>query len=244
MVTWNDIKIADEGFLINLKDREDRFEQSLDEFEKNNIKGVERFDAIKITEDSDQGWVIRGCTHSHMEILRMQVENKWEKVIIFEDDFYLDICDNLNRNLTNEMLGGIYPTDFDLLFLGACLLEPAELVSNNLIKPNKFVQTTAYLSSLKFAEYVVNNFNYLDKDLVVYGEQIDSYYSVLALKKHWKMDNCVKGVKEILEHNLRIYFHYPQLFNQRASYSNILNKMSDYSYMNRLRNMKNFPTEN
>ena len=224
MVTWNDIKIADEGFLINLKDREDRLVQSLDEFEKNNIKGVERFDAIKITEDSDQGWVIRGCTHSHMEILRMQVD--------------------LNRNLTNEMLGGIYPTDFDLLFLGACLLEPAELVSNNLIKPNKFVQTTAYLSSLKFAEYVVNNFNYLDKDLVVYGEQIDSYYSVLALKKHWKMDNCVKGVKEILEHNLRIYFHYPQLFNQRASYSNILNKMSDYSYMNRLRNMKNFPTEN
>ena len=41
MVTWNDIKIADEGFLINLKDREDRFEQSLDEFEKNNIKGFE-----------------------------------------------------------------------------------------------------------------------------------------------------------------------------------------------------------
>jgi hypothetical protein len=112
MVTWNDIKIADKGFLINLKDREDRLVQSLDEFEKNNIKGVERFDAIKITEDSDLGWVIRGCTHSHMDILKMQVEKNWDKVVIFEDDFFLDICDNQNRELNDQVIGKIYPTEF------------------------------------------------------------------------------------------------------------------------------------
>jgi GR25 family glycosyltransferase involved in LPS biosynthesis len=242
MVTWNDIKIADKGFLINLKDREDRLVQSLDEFEKNNIKGVERFDAIKITEDSDLGWVIRGCTHSHMDILKMQVENNWDKVVIFEDDFFLDVCDNRNRTLNNEMISGIYPADFDLLFLGACLLEPAELISENLIKPNKFVQATAYLTTLKFAEYVTTNFNYLDEDLVVYGEQLDSYFSVLAVKDHWLMDNRTKGVREIREHDLKIYFHYPLLFNQRPSYSNILNRDTDYTAMNRFRNINNFPT--
>jgi hypothetical protein len=82
MVTWNGIKIADRGFLINLEERKDRLEESLKEFDKNNIVGVERFDAIKITEDSDEfGWIIRGCTHSHMEILKTQVENNFEKVI-------------------------------------------------------------------------------------------------------------------------------------------------------------------
>jgi GR25 family glycosyltransferase involved in LPS biosynthesis len=242
MVTWNNIKIADRGFLINLEERTDRLQESLSEFDKNNIQGVERFNAIKITEDSDQGWVIRGCTHSHMELLKRQVENGWEKMMIFEDDFILDVCDNRDISLSNEMIEKIYSTDFDLLFLGACLLEPADVISENLIKPNKFVQTTSYLTSLKFAEYVLNNFNYLDKELVVYGEQIDSYYSVLATKSHWLMNNRTKGVREIKEHDLKIYFHYPVLFNQRASYSNILNKITDYSFMNRSRNLANYPS--
>jgi GR25 family glycosyltransferase involved in LPS biosynthesis len=242
MVTWNNIKIADRGFLINLEERTDRLQESLLEFDKNNIQGIERFNAIKITEDSDQGWVIRGCTHSHMELLKRQVVNGWEKMVIFEDDFILDVCDNRELFLSNEMIEKIYAADFDLLFLGACLLEPAEAVSENLIKPNKFVQTTSYLTSLKFAEYVVNNFNYLDKELVVYGEQIDSYYSVLATKSHWLMNNRTKGVNEVKEHDLKIYFHYPILFNQRASYSNILNKITDYSFMNRHRNLVNYPS--
>lgn len=241
MVTWNDIKIADKGFLINLKEREDRLEQSLNEFSRNNIKGVERFDAIKITEDSDEGWVLRGCTHSHMDVLRQQVENRWEKMIIFEDDFFFDVCDNKKRELTDEMIGNIYSTDFDLLFLGACLLQPSEYVSENLIKPNQFVQTTTYLTSLKFAEYVVKNFNYLDKELVVHGEQIDTYYSVLATKNHWLMNNRTKGVEEIKNHDLKIYFHYPLLFNQRISFSNILNKETNYSSLNRSRNLMNYP---
>ena len=88
MVTWNGIKIADKGFLINLDERKDRLEESLSEFKLNNIAGVERFDAVKITEDNDDGWIIRGCTHSHMDILKKQIENNWEKIIIFEDDFF------------------------------------------------------------------------------------------------------------------------------------------------------------
>ena len=48
MVTWNGIKIADKGFLINLEKRKDRLDESLKEFEKNNIVGVERFDSIRL----------------------------------------------------------------------------------------------------------------------------------------------------------------------------------------------------
>jgi GR25 family glycosyltransferase involved in LPS biosynthesis len=244
MVTWNGIKLADKGFLINLEERTDRLKESLDEFNSNNIVGVERFDAIKITEDDDNGWIIRGCTHSHMEILKKQVENKWDKVIIFEDDFFLDICDVDNKTMSDDMISKIYETDFDLFFLGSCLLEPSEFVNDYLIKPNKFVQTTTYLTSLKFANYVVENFNYLDKELVVYGEQIDSYYSVLATKIHWLMDNRTKGVNEIKEHDLKIYFYKPILFNQRPSFSNIINKNCNYSNMNRFNNLKNYPKTN
>jgi len=242
MVTWNGIKIADKGFLINLEERKDRLEESLSEFKLNNIVGVERFDAIKITEDNDYGRITRGCTHSHMDILKKQVENKWEKVIIFEDDFFLDICHNEINTISNEMITKISETDSDLFFLGACLLEPSDYVNDYLIKPNKFVQTTTYLTSLKFANYVVNNFNYLDKDLVVYGEQIDSYYSVLSTKDHWLMDrNSLKGIREIKDHDLKIYFHSPILFNQRESYSNITNVYSSYIALNNFRNLSYYP---
>jgi hypothetical protein len=94
---------------------------------------------------------------------------------------------------------------------------------------------------LKAAQFIVSNFNYLDKESVVHGEQIDSYYSVLAKKEHWLMNNRTKGVSEIKEHDLKIYFHYPILFNQRPSYSDILNRMTDYSSLNKARNLAFLP---
>jgi GR25 family glycosyltransferase involved in LPS biosynthesis len=242
MVTWNGIKIADKGFLINLEERKDRLEESLKEFDKNNIVGVERFDAIKITEDSDEfGWTIRGCTHSHMEILKTQVKNNFEKVIIFEDDFFLDICQQEKFEISDDVIKKILESDFDLLFLGATLLEKSEKYNDFLIKPNKFVQATVYITSLKFANFVINHFNYLDKNSVVHGEQIDSYYSFLATKKHWRMNTNLTGIKELLEHDLKIYFYYPILFNQRMSFSNIENRFTSYGGFNKLQNIKNYP---
>ena len=41
--------------------------------------------------------------------------------------------------------------------------------------------------------------------------------------------------------DLKIYFHTPILFNQRESYSNILNRYTNYFNMNRARNLANIP---
>jgi hypothetical protein len=242
MVTWNGVKIADKGFLINLEERTDRLKESLLELEKNNIVGVEKFNAIKITEDSDDGWVIRGCTHSHMDVLKLQVENKWEKVIIFEDDFFLDFDPSINGNTLDEMVDNINKQEFDCLFLGAVLLNESEYINEFFLKPNKFVQSTSYISSLKFSEFVIKHFNYLDKQSVVYGEQIDSYFSNLAQHNHWRINSELKGCDDLLNHNLNIYFTYPQLFNQRVSYSNIENKITGYCSYNNYRNRKYYPT--
>lgn len=242
MVTWNGVKIADKGFLINLEERKDRLEESLLEFNKNNIVGVERFDAVRITENNDDGWIIRGCTHSHMEILKLQVENKWEKVIIFEDDFFLDICHTNKDFSITSLIENIYSSEFDCLFLGATLLGESEFVSELFIKPNKFVQTTTYVSSLKFSEFVIEHFNYLNKDSIVHGEAIDSYYSFLSQKKHWKMEiDGVVGRDELVNNTLKIYFSYPIVFNQRISFSNIENKMSYYCMYNKYNNIKYYP---
>ena len=241
MITWDGIKIADKGFLINLEERKDRLEESILEFNRNNIIGVERFEAVKITKDSENGWVIRGCTHSHMNILKTQVENNWEKVIIFEDDFFLDVCHPDKNIVTQDMIEQISKEEFDVLFLGATLLSESEYVNEYLIRPNKFVQTTCYISNLKFAKFVTNHFNYLDENSVVYGEAIDSYYSVLSERNHWRINKYSNAGKEIINNDLKIYFTYPIIFNQRNSFSNIENRMSLYSHYNKLRNTMYYP---
>jgi GR25 family glycosyltransferase involved in LPS biosynthesis len=241
MVTWNGIKIADKGFLINLKERTDRLNESLQEFDKLNIRGVEIFDAIKITEDSDYGWKIRGCTHSHYEILKYQVDNSLERVVIFEDDFCYDVATtNTNFQMSDEIIHGINNIDSDVLFLGACLLDKAKIISDNTLKPNTFVQTTCYISNYKFAEFVVKHFNYLDKKSIVYGEQIDSFYSVLSSKQHWTQGSQKFDEELILNNNLKILFHYPILFSQRPSYSDITNRKVNLLMMNKMRNLQNY----
>ena len=242
MVTWKGVKIADAGFLINLDERTDRLLESQKELSKNEISGVERFSAIKITKDSDEGWIIRGCTHSHIEILKKQIENNWQKKIIFEDDFYFEICGgNQDYQFNENSIDMIYKSDFDCLFLGVRLKEPTKFHSENLIIPKSLNQTHCYLTSLNFAKFVVENFNYLDKESIVYGEQIDTFYSVLASKNHWKMDNPHKDSDVLLKNNLKIYSHYPVLFNQRPSFSNITNREESFNLYNCYLNKKNYP---
>jgi len=241
MVTWNNIKIADKGFLINLDERTDRFEESLSELKKIGISGVERFSAIKITEDSDEGWINRGCTQSHCDILKLQVENGWEKVVIFEDDFFLDITHPEITELNDEIIRNIDKQDCDLLMLGSVLLSDSEFVSDCLIKPTNMVQATTYISSLKFAKFVTGHFNYLNKKSIVYGEAIDSYFSYLSTKKHWGMNTDAEGIQELINHDLKIFFLSPILFSQRSSFSNIMGYNVNYSFYNKSKNLEFWP---
>lgn len=242
MITWKGIEIANRGFLINLKDRQDRLSESLEELSRIDINGVEVFDAVKIDNDSEFGWRIRGCTQSHIDILKHQVRYQIDKVIIFEDDFFLDVATNYEFVITHDVINKINCVDFDVMFLGTCLMEKVQETFGNFLKPNKFVQTTCYISTLKFAEFVVHNFDYLDPRSCVYGEAIDTYYYILATKDHHKpLQNDTKFGVPILKNDLKIYVHYPILFSQRPSYSDITRSYVDYRYANKTRNIMYYP---
>jgi hypothetical protein len=103
------------------------------------------------------------------------------------------------------------------------------------------VQATTYISSLKFAKFVTGHFNYLNKKSIVYGEAIDSYFSYLSTKKHWRMNTSLKGITELLNHDLNIFLFSPILFSQRPSYSDIMNYHVNYSFQNKVKNLKFWP---
>jgi GR25 family glycosyltransferase involved in LPS biosynthesis len=243
MVTWNGIKIADRGFLINLEERKDRLNESLKEFEKNNIVGVERFNAVRL--ENEPNFLILSCAQSHLEVLKIQVKENIDRIIIFEDDFFLDVCYNLKNekpnNVINDCINTINETEFDLLYLGVVLISKSEKYELNLIKPKKTVQTTCYISSLEFAKYVTETFDFRNETSLVYGEQIDTFYSVLSSKDHWKMERELFDRDKIINNNLKIFSYIPILFNQRASYSNISNLNVNYTGYNILRNNMFYP---
>ena len=60
-------------------------------------------------------------------------------------------------------------------------------------------------------------------------------------KKRWKMEFCNVGRDELINNTLKIYFSYPIIFNQRISFSNIENKMSNYLMYNKRNNIKYYP---
>jgi len=242
VVTWKGKKIADGGFLINLKRREDRLLDSLNELSKLKIEGVEIFEAI----DSLDGLGYLSCAESHLRVLKKQVEKNLKKIIIFEDDFILDISEEIDSDfLISEFIDVINLIDFDLFYLGTTLMSLSKLKEKNIIIPNKTVQTTCYLIDIEFSKFVINNFNYKDSNSIMYNENIDTFYSILSSKEiNWKIPEWFNDSDKFLKNNFKIFSFYPIMFNQRPSYSDIQNQFSTHFYTNRIRNNAFYPKNN
>ena len=72
MVKWLDRQLCDAGFVINLKEREDRLSRALHEVELSGIVGIQRFDGVEISSGLFQKY---GCSQSHIEIAKEQIKN-------------------------------------------------------------------------------------------------------------------------------------------------------------------------
>jgi GR25 family glycosyltransferase involved in LPS biosynthesis len=238
MVTWNDIKIADKGFLINLKRREDRLHDSLLEFEKLKINGVEIYEGIDYLDRPDLDYLC--CSATHIEILKKQIENDWEKIIIFEDDFIFDPFNSYDFNFSliiEKSISTINSENYDLLYLGTVLMDVSELKNDNIIVPSKTIQTTCYVIYKKFSKFVIENYDFRDSSSIMCNESIDTFYSILSSKKiKWKNPEWFVNSDKFLNNEFMIYCSNPIIFNQRQSYSDIQKKMANHFYSNKIRN--------
>ncbi len=68
-------------YCINLDSRPDRWERAREQFVKLGINDrVERFPAVAHENGSE------GCRISHQQIIKRALENRWEQILVFEDD--------------------------------------------------------------------------------------------------------------------------------------------------------------
>jgi GR25 family glycosyltransferase involved in LPS biosynthesis len=99
MIKFNDIKIADIGFYINLDRREDRKEKIESQLTDFNITGVERHSAFSGYDSNTLN-----CKRSHLQLMEKLLETDFETLLILEDDcLFLDVLKENGDEIFNDI---------------------------------------------------------------------------------------------------------------------------------------------
>ncbi len=235
MIYWDDNYLCDRGFLINLKSRTDRLERAILELDKAKLTGVERFNAVKV---EDPQFTKYGCTQSHLEIAKLQVENKWDYVLYIEDDIMLDVFysfDLVDKKFDYKKIVKNIVDDFntlkpDVLWLGTRINKPSTKVTQHIVKPSGTIMSQAYIGSLKFANFVVKHLQYKNSNYFSYNYAIDFFMTQLMEKDCWQIaDSTLEGREFVFNNDINILATVPLIFNQGPSYSDLTDNYTDYT---------------
>ena len=166
------LQYIDAILYINLEHRTDRKQHILNEIKKIDPKlsKTHRIDAIKNTNGA------LGCSLSHIKALELILENKWENVLILEDDF------TFTSNPINSIVYAFQNIpQFDMILLGTGTIDLNVSPVDNVIVKVHSSQTTS--------GYILNR-NYIDVLLANYTESSnkmkDEYKSEWCLDQYWK----------------------------------------------------------
>jgi len=210
----------DKIYIINLKERNNRWKKCVEQLSKYNITNYERFDAIKPDLSKinpiqysknnlkiNKKYIIGalGCKLSHLNIITDAKLNNYKQILILEDDFlltnnFIEKFSNISENIQTHNI------NIDMLYLGFSIVRQnpyKNTVINNLKKLTNGHTTHAYILNQSFYNTII------DEIANCYCE-VDVCYA----KMQKKYDN--------------IYGIYPCLISQRASFSDIINKNVNY----------------
>lgn len=135
-------------YYINLEERTDRKEETLQEFAKYNINAI-RIPGVSLTDEENEnitknGGIIwndahldkflkrqRGCTIAHLNAIKQAKETGLKNVLLFEDDIlFANDIDVLS--VLNNALEDLEKIDWDMFVLGSNPRSPIKKITNNL----------------------------------------------------------------------------------------------------------------
>jgi glycosyl transferase family 25 len=164
---------------INLEHRNDRKDQIEKQLSIFPSKKVERFNAIY---EINRGHL--GCSKSHIEVLKLAIQNNWKNYLVVEDD--AEFC---NFETGYKVLENLVSNPYDVIVLGGTALS----CDTSSYKLYNCCCTTAYMVSNHYYSRLLKNFEegafFLDKNY----NQSELY----AIDQHWhslqRIDNwyCV-----------------------------------------------------
>lgn len=200
----------DKIFCINLARRPDRRAQAEAEFAKYGIpvefvEGIDGLDLPLQNMISKDGLKVSrgdlGCTLSHLKIVRMAKQQNLKNYFVFEDD--VEFAPDIN-NLFDTYFAQV-PVNYDLLYLGGNHMGGFDMLTANIAKIHLTYTTHA---------------------IGVQAKAYDAMIEVLG-RQNDKVDICIAE----LHAKLNCYVTRPHLAFQRASFSDILEKQTDYQHL-------------
>ena len=219
----------DKIFIINLEHRGDRKKKIISELQRVGLTNYEIFKAIKPTEEMINEWNPNflnpipewfkrtggdekkykigalGCMLSHLEIIKICIERKYENVLILEDDTEFQIGNGIRFDQVISIMKNQFENlNFGLFYLagnhrGAQLQKKSENV--NRVKGT--LTTGSYIINKSVMKFIVKN-------MVNYHREIDVFYST------------------IIQNQFPCYCVHPHITKQGDGYSDIVQKNVSY----------------
>lgn len=193
----NPFDFFDQIFCINLDTRPDRWKESEQEFLKLGILDkVKRVSGVV----AEPTW--RACDLSHISIIDEAIENKYQNILILEDD----VCfsDNALDVLSNALTDLQKQTNWDLFYLGETIVSPFQIITPNLLKLGSAFATHAYAINGHFLETMLERPPF---------ERQDVWFA------------------QVLQPQSQVYGANPLIAFQRPSWSDVENRMEDHKAM-------------
>jgi glycosyl transferase family 25 len=197
-----DIKYA---FYINLLSRPDRKDHVEKQLKSIGIK-AERFNAVKMKNGAI------GCSMSHLKIIEMAKKNKWDHVLIVEDDILFTkpsvFIDGFNKFLFNNK-------DFDVVLIAGNNLPPYKKIDENCVQVTQCQTTTGYLVKEHYYDKMIENY----KEGILNLMKDQNNHILFAIDKYWfKLQQMDKW-----------YLITPLTVTQRQDYSDIEKRPTNYT---------------
>jgi len=193
------------AFYINLDSRPDRKEFVEAQLKTIGIKAT-RFDAIKLKNGAI------GCSMSHLKCLEIAKINKWDHILIVEDDITF-LNPELFVNQLNSFLSK--DKDFDVVLIAGNNGPPYTTIDETCIQVTRCQTTTGYLV----------NGHYIDTLITNYKEGIQKFMNEPDNRVNYAIDKYWGN----LQKTGKWYLIIPLTVTQRADYSDIEKKNTNYS---------------
>ena len=193
-------------FYINLEHRTDRKEHVTKQLTNLGLQGFERFNAIKMENGA------LGCSMSHLKILQTAVQNKWDHVLIVEDDItFLDL-DLFKANFETFLQRN--GNNWDVILLAGNNMPPYDTIDDVCIKVKRCQTTTGYLVNGHYIKKLMENVK-MGLTQLMYKPASHAMY---AIDKFWFLLQAVD----------KWYLIVPPTVVQREDYSDIEKRQTNY----------------
>ena len=204
--------LIDNIFIINLETRKDRKNKMINEMKKQNITNFEFFKAIKPNIEEVNKWNKNfcietprddykigclGCLKSHLEVIKISIERRYNNVLILEDD--TEFVRNYNElfNDLNEI-----NNSFDMFYLAGSHIGNKIPITNNVMKIIGTYTTGSYIINKKAMEFFINNIEGYNKEVdVFFGKELQPRFNCYASIN--KITKQREGFSDIQQKNVK-----------------------------------------